>query len=310
MICVWVFAIVSTSAMFSSIIMVGDGDSQWRGMTNEIGRILIVDLVTIIDLIIVFSDWEFPTFSDAGSSDQPAILIAGSFVSDIKCNCLESCFRACAKISCVKWLIDAEYFNFTVTGKWLNYGPLFVILGFDLNMLKNQVLYEPVGYGQYTDPHDNVWTIMDEDYLALYYEDGIVTNDTMISWGVRQGMYGDVQISKWSNVALPIKCIAALPAIIALVSFIVIIAFGNKMYVQQGDRWYTRQSIFKLSQKRATLRKHRPSMAKLRVSHDDDAAHDDDEDEYSKHTNHSVVSRQSDLDTDKSESKKPRALSS
>ena len=35
-------------------------------------------------------------------------------------------------------------------GKWFNYGLLVLVLILDLNMWKNQILYKPEYYGQYT----------------------------------------------------------------------------------------------------------------------------------------------------------------
>ena len=37
-----------------------------------------------------------------------------------------------------------------LSGKWFNYGIIFLVMIFDLNMWKNQIFYYPEAYGQYT----------------------------------------------------------------------------------------------------------------------------------------------------------------
>ena len=73
----------------------------------------------------------------------------------------------------------------------MNYGPLIAILCLDLNMLKvffpiidtsrskdgilcifpfqNQILYEPIIYGQYTDEYDRIVTVTDPATLRKAY---------------------------------------------------------------------------------------------------------------------------------------------
>ena len=38
-----------------------------------------------------------------------------------------------------------------ISGKWFNYGIIFIVMILDLNMWKNQIFYNPLEYGQYTD---------------------------------------------------------------------------------------------------------------------------------------------------------------
>ena len=53
-----------------------------------------------------------------------------------------------------------------ITGKWFNYGIIFIVMILDLNMSKNQVFYEPFVYGQYTDDQQYIYTVSDRDFLA------------------------------------------------------------------------------------------------------------------------------------------------
>ena len=45
-------------------------------------------------------------------------------------------------------------------GKWFNYGLLVLVLILDLNMWKNQILYKPEYYGQYTGKNKSVLIVM------------------------------------------------------------------------------------------------------------------------------------------------------
>lgn len=53
-----------------------------------------------------------------------------------------------------------------ISGKWFNYGIIFIVMILDLNMWKNQIFYEPFVYGQYTDEEDYIYTVSDRDFLA------------------------------------------------------------------------------------------------------------------------------------------------
>ena len=54
-----------------------------------------------------------------------------------------------------------------LTGKWFNYGIIFLVMLFDLNMWKNQIFYQPKNYGQYTDAQYRVWTVTNDTILKL-----------------------------------------------------------------------------------------------------------------------------------------------
>ena len=53
-----------------------------------------------------------------------------------------------------------------ITGKWFNYGIIFIVMILDLNMWKNQIFYEPFVYGQYTDEQHYIYTVADRNFLA------------------------------------------------------------------------------------------------------------------------------------------------
>lgn len=52
--------------------------------------------------------------------------------------------------------------GFIITGKWFNYSIVFLVMILDFNNYKNQVLYHPNYYAQYTDRNYYVWSMTDE----------------------------------------------------------------------------------------------------------------------------------------------------
>ena len=75
-----------------------------------------------MDLIIVMQDWDFPHFTQTIDVNLPG------FSTHI-----------------LHW----KYAKVSVTGKWFNYGIIFLVMILDLNMWKNQIFYKPENYGQY-----------------------------------------------------------------------------------------------------------------------------------------------------------------
>lgn len=52
--------------------------------------------------------------------------------------------------------------GFIVTGKWFNYSIVFLVMILDFNNYKNQIVYHPNYFAQYTDPQFFVWSMTDE----------------------------------------------------------------------------------------------------------------------------------------------------
>eukprot|EP00415_Alexandrium_ostenfeldii_P004419 UN4419 len=118
-------AVLSTMAILSTGPA---GAIQWKdsitiGGTTEVSRTMFLNLIIFCDLLTVCQDWEFPTFN------QPLdVRIAGTFSSELSFNCCPACFRSlCACMPSV-----AEIFHFVVTGPWLTYGPLLLVMLADL----------------------------------------------------------------------------------------------------------------------------------------------------------------------------------
>merc|ERR1711865_658265 len=111
--------------------------------TNEVGRCAFASFITILDLLVILQDWEFPSFKTPNFIKMPGMKIA-----NLKC----------------------PNMNVLLTGKWFNYSLMFFVLLIDIMMLKNNVFYTPEDTSQYTDPDGYVWTVYSP------------TNDVIYSW--------------------------------------------------------------------------------------------------------------------------------
>lgn len=119
-----------------------------------------------------------------------------------------------------------------LTGKWFNYGILFMVMLLDLNMWKNQIFYNPYDYGQYTDPDGGIYTVQDDYSLETF-------NKTQTTYEFRNSTInpdtGNAYIAadthmntKYHGYSMLIKGIAFIPSIAALIVFGVLIAkFGR-----------------------------------------------------------------------------------
>ena len=92
-------------------------------------------------LLSVSQDWEFPHFSGGMDVKLPGIN-TGEF----------------------KFHLPGG--DVHISGKWFNYGIIFIVMILDMNMWKNQIYYEPFDYGQYTDPDGYIYTVSDRDFIA------------------------------------------------------------------------------------------------------------------------------------------------
>lgn len=126
-----------------------------------------------------------------------------------------------------------EYFVlFCFTGKWFNYGILFLVMLLDLNMWKNQIFYKPYDYGQYTNPDGRIYTVQDEYSLEKFNETYITydfRNSTINPNTGRAYIADDTHMNtKYLGYSLSIKGIAFIPSLAAFVVFGVLIwMFGR-----------------------------------------------------------------------------------
>jgi hypothetical protein len=192
-----------------------DTFNQNKLMSNELSRCFLCSIITVMDLLIVMQDWDFPEFN---TNNDHAINLPG--VGFQQCNCnLNACFNGkkqarrksesskvhptavatgdsdkdeleedesrfkrlgiqskeskaynlthggtgCKTAECT-WITSpgvdfcdrpecrVPWHHVVVTGKWFNYGIIFMVMIFDAIMTKNQIFYQPRDNGQYVDP--------------------------------------------------------------------------------------------------------------------------------------------------------------
>ena len=89
---------------------------------SELSRAFLCSTVLVLDLLIVMQDWDFPHFTSTLDVNLPGFN---------------------------KHIISFDAMQIQISGKWFNYGIIFLVMIFDLNMWKNQIFYYPEKYGQY-----------------------------------------------------------------------------------------------------------------------------------------------------------------
>ncbi|XP_063231238.1 transmembrane protein 117-like isoform X2 [Bacillus rossius redtenbacheri] len=133
----WVGSVLATAVVVTLIV------SDWISWdhlnkdflsTTELSRAFLASSILVMDLLIVMQDWDFPHFTTTLHVNLPGFNVAT-----------------------LKW----KYAEVDITGKWFNYGIIVMVTLLDLNMWKNQIIYDPAEFGQYTgcyrpgrqDPH-------------------------------------------------------------------------------------------------------------------------------------------------------------
>ena len=127
-----------------------------------------------------------------------------------------------------------EHWIVRVTGKWFNYGILFIVMLLDLNMWKNQIFYTPLSYGQYTGEDGHIFSVYDSYSLSHYNNETIysyawrnstidpTTNQTYITADYRTN-------SRYRSYSLPLRGIAFIPSVVTLILFgVLIYIFGRE----------------------------------------------------------------------------------
>ena len=123
-----------------------------------------------------------------------------------------------------------EHWVVHISGKWFNYGILFMVMLLDLNMWKNQIFYKPYDFGQYVGPNGKVYSVTDRAFLAT-------ANKTTLSYAWRwshpsfnasYGMKDPVVNSRYRNYSMAVTGTAFIPSLIVFVVFGVLIwTFGR-----------------------------------------------------------------------------------
>lgn len=114
-----------------------------------------------------------------------------------------------------------------MTGKWFNYGIIFIVMILDLNMWKNQIFYDPFTFGQYTDSNGYIYTVSNTTFAKN-------ANKTTLSYDWRWNninpltnrTYGEDDMkmnSKYLDFSLGVKGLAFIPSIVAFIIFGVLV---------------------------------------------------------------------------------------
>ncbi|CAE1293394.1 Transmembrane protein 117 [Acanthosepion pharaonis] len=119
--------------------------------SNELTRSFGASFILVMDILIVTQDWDFPHFINNLEIKLPGM------------NRPEFRFYAPKILRKDNWHIH-------ITGKWFNYGILFLVIILDLNMWKNQLFYVPYDYGQYVGPDNRIYTVLSTEQLSIHNE--------------------------------------------------------------------------------------------------------------------------------------------
>ncbi|XP_005993243.1 transmembrane protein 117 [Latimeria chalumnae] len=200
--------------------------------SDEVSRAFLASFILVFDLLIVMQDWEFPHFM--GDLD---VNLPGLPTSHIK-----------LKLPHFERIFKEEY-HIHITGKWFNYGIIFLVLILDLNMWKNQIFYKPYEYGQYVGPGQKIYTVEDPDTLSEF-------NRTTLTWDWRSTnvnpennkTYVEEDLflhSRYIGASLGVKGLAFVPSLLAFVLFGFFIWFFGRFHkseqgMENKDKTYTR----------------------------------------------------------------------
>ncbi|KAM4901518.1 TM117 protein, partial [Sylvietta virens] len=200
--------------------------------SDEVSRAFLASFILVFDLLIVMQDWEFPHFMGDVEVNLPGLPSA----------------HMQFKVPYFQKILKEEY-HIHITGKWFNYGIIFLVLILDLNMWKNQIFYKPHEYGQYIGPGQKIYTVKDSESLKDL-------NRTKLSWEWRSNntnpltnrtyAEGDMFLhSRFTGSSLDVKCLAFIPSLLAFALFgFFIWFFGRFQKTDQGmenlDKSYTR----------------------------------------------------------------------
>ncbi|CAL1173391.1 unnamed protein product, partial [Cladocopium goreaui] len=148
------------------------------GGSDEVTRSICAGVLVFVDLLVTVQDWDFPTFEEPLEIQVPTKVL-GTFSDKLKITFVAKFLALIPQPSCSCWkrlcryLPGPEFFQVSIRGKWLQYGPLCVVMFIDLCYSRTQLFYDPSFFGQYADPRDFfIWTITDQETLESSYEGG------------------------------------------------------------------------------------------------------------------------------------------
>eukprot|EP00928_Gymnodinium_smaydae_P040048 TRINITY_DN27226_c0_g5_i1.p1 TRINITY_DN27226_c0_g5~~TRINITY_DN27226_c0_g5_i1.p1 ORF type:complete len:654 (+),score=94.56 TRINITY_DN27226_c0_g5_i1:50-1963(+) len=239
---VWIVLISSLGLTYWSIMHAGIGEmfnTTDMGGFTESARATLVSTMIFLDLFTVAQDWDFPSFEKPLQIDGRQILVAGTFLPELNCNFAQrflSLFPPLPR-SLQRLLPSFDFFAFTVTGAWLSYGPLMLVMGIDMFCTKTQLFYEPSTFGQYIEGNGTepwrIWTIRNETYLAMAYDGGALVHPEMVSFAARQaqmfgsGALADVKLTA-RHTGTGLRYIAVIPGLAIIPLFFILVVVSNR----------------------------------------------------------------------------------
>ncbi|XP_061677623.1 transmembrane protein 117 [Syngnathoides biaculeatus] len=205
----WTVLVTLTSVVVLAIVYDWiNWDKLNRGFlpSNEVSRAFLASFILVFDLLIVMQDWEFPHFMGNLDINLPGLPTA----------------QVHFRLPLCRNIIKEEY-HIHITGKWFNYGIIFLVMILDLNMWKNQIFYQPYEYGQYVGPKKAIFTVGKPDTLKKFnrstltfeWRSANVDPSTNRAY-VKQDLF---MHSRYIGASMKIKWLAFIPSLVAFLAF-------------------------------------------------------------------------------------------
>ncbi|ELU08141.1 hypothetical protein CAPTEDRAFT_130530 [Capitella teleta] len=190
--------------------------------SNEFSRGILASFILVMDLLIVMQDWDFPYFVNNFDVKMPGVNTAHFIIR-------------------IPQLLNPQSWKIHISGKWFNYGIIFIVMLLDLNMWKNQIFYSPYEYGQYVNPEGRIITVKDRYSLETFNETEInyewrstninpVTNLTYFE--------GDMMMnSRYVGYSLALKSIAFVPCLLSFLCFGIMVWYFGRWKPTDKDHY-------------------------------------------------------------------------
>eukprot|EP00931_Biecheleriopsis_adriatica_P057319 TRINITY_DN33997_c0_g1_i1.p1 TRINITY_DN33997_c0_g1~~TRINITY_DN33997_c0_g1_i1.p1 ORF type:complete len:633 (-),score=78.69 TRINITY_DN33997_c0_g1_i1:5-1903(-) len=166
----------------------------WFGGTDEGSRSIVAGFLIFFDLVVCMQDWDFPAFHEPLHLEAKTKVL-GLFTTEITFPWITRVLSLIPQPSCRLWtrirphLPSADVFTLHIDGKWLQYGPLVIIMFIDIYYTYIQWSYAPEWFGQYQDPRDQfIWGITDDATLEAAYDSGVLKNASLVSFAARRNI--------------------------------------------------------------------------------------------------------------------------
>uniref|UniRef100_A0A1B6CIG3 Transmembrane protein 117 n=2 Tax=Clastoptera arizonana TaxID=38151 RepID=A0A1B6CIG3_9HEMI len=203
----WVGSVLATAVVVTLIVsdyISWDKLNRDFVASTELSRAFLASFILVMDLLIMMQDWDFPHFTTTLHINLPGFSVA---------------------------TLEWKYAEVHLTGKWFNYGLIFMVMLLDLNMWKNQIFYYPSKFGQYTDTYNKIHTVSDQSLLQT-------GNRSIWTWESRSKINETTKLpyyeddmkmnSRYMNYPLLIKCTAVIPSVIAVSLFVTIVSLYGR----------------------------------------------------------------------------------